>query len=106
MISLRVILLSLLCLTLLATSASAECAWLLWTRGISPIEDWDITSAHPNLQECTADLNAFGQTYQRNGYTVTGLIPGARSATYEKGDSKGYLHCLPDTVDPRGPKGK
>jgi len=90
-----------------AATASAECAWVLWVGSIKPIEDWSISGAHPTLRDCSADLNDLGHTYQGQGYQVAGLMPTARSVAYKKGDNdKGYMHCLPDTVDPRGPKGK
>lgn len=93
-----------LVLAFTATSASAECAWVLWQYEIVPVEAWSISGAHPNLRECSEDLIHLAQTYQKSGYKVGGLLPGARTVTYGQEATKGYLHCLPDTVDPRGTK--
>jgi hypothetical protein len=58
------------------------------------------------MKVCSDELLSLAQTYRRSGYKVSGDVPGARSITFRKGQEKGHLQCLPDTVDPRGPKGK
>jgi hypothetical protein len=72
----------------LATSASAECAWVLWGQFAStqgtlmgvPLAGW------PRWEDCEKE----------------------RVAREAKAQSPkpGLLVCLPDTLDPRGPKGK
>jgi hypothetical protein len=76
-----------------ATMASAECAWVLWmqvalsTGGPDQLTPLD---AHPSKTVCD-ELQA-----QRV----------ARDAERKVGAPEPVLLCLPDTVDPRGPKGK
>jgi hypothetical protein len=77
----------------LATSASAECAWVLWAQtlarapavapGIDPLQrvqfSWGPEFAYKNQADCVRALET---------------------------QKEGKWLCLPDTVDPRGPKGK
>jgi hypothetical protein len=92
-------LLSLLSLITFATSASAECAWVLWgTSTVSgssgpPVAQWTRPSqAFTTRQEC--------ESYRRKAE--------AFEAELYKGDviRPRSFTCLPDTVDPRGPKGE
>ena len=76
-----------------ATSASAECAWVLWSQtlvlapatapGIDPMQrarlSWGPERAYKNQVDCVRALET---------------------------QKEGKWLCLPDTVDPRGPKGK
>jgi hypothetical protein len=99
-----------------ATSASAECAWVLWeelslaeNRGSSSHE-WTIVGTALDRKNCgsaaTQVVNDRAQLLRKHegkveveGNQVTATSSAAGSAQYR------YL-CLPDTVDPRGPKGK
>jgi hypothetical protein len=111
---LRVVSLSLLCLTVFATPASAECAWVVWQQTVKPVQEWAIFDAHPTVTECSAWLVEYASTLKRDGYSVSAMPdspprPGAvlpRTFTFRKGGETGSFMCLPDTVDPRGPKGK
>jgi hypothetical protein len=108
----------------LATSASAECAWVLWeelftiSQHKSPSE-WSIVGTALN----PADCNRFGsraaadraQRWRGLPAPPGGATPGVAPDVKVEGNqvtvstSSGLFHyrflCLPDTVDPRGPKG-
>ncbi len=77
----------LLTLSLLTSAATihAECAWVLWVRA-SPTVNGNIVGAW------TPKIKA--------AFEATGLV-------LKQGQSADIRwQCLPDTVDPRGPKGK
>ena len=91
--------------------ASGECAWVLWVH-FTPIDSdssrWEIGEAWPTPAECAAARTGKQDQWKR--------VAGATPRAYLIGDtvfipSQGRLAaweaiCLPDTVDPRGPKGK
>jgi len=72
-----------------AESAHAECAWVLWAEyptGTFKIMDaFGANEGAPPNTFC----NTFAKQYRENP-TFKGVV----------------FTCLPDTVDPRGPKGK
>jgi hypothetical protein len=128
------------CLLAVATSASAECAWVLWTE----TESWRTNSESPRRQSVEFDRNVYDtrhaceavlnrwmehqvQSERDAGTKVLG--PGENGSEYkdhfirldrpirrvfeafkDTGEGRNVISyqytCLPDTVDPRGPKGK
>ena len=105
---------ALLWLLAFATSASAEGSWVLWDetwltsvkRGDDGPKRFEIISGFGTVKECEAARIAFLVQYG-DGPTVPIV-----SRPLMEPDIKGALinnvrpFCLPDTVDPRGPKGK
>jgi len=83
-----------------AATAYAECAWIVWNQVLStnpsaPVEGiWQPTvsfKAHAPCQTAAEQMSANNSGIRRS--------PGGHEYSYN------YV-CLPDTVDPRGPKGK
>src|SRR2546425_1113175 len=94
-----------------AATATAECAWVLWqeTSSLTRLEapsEWVILAAITEPEGCdraarmaVLDRSSRGITNQQvKGNIVIWILP-SNTVQFR------YV-CLPDTVDPRGPKGK
>jgi hypothetical protein len=90
---------SLVVVLLLLTSvgtASAECAWVLWKVTVlsSGDEVWGVLDAYPPAAgHAGCDQKADDMNRGMKESPSRGLMPTT-------------LLCLPDTIDPRGPKGR
>jgi hypothetical protein len=99
-----------------ATSASAECAWVLWLDDQStdtrvPVRrEWSLVTAYPTVAECTKALDVRETEARKANWRVdrgasTNLSIVQPLSNVAHRILCGY-QCLPDTVDPRGPKEK
>jgi len=98
-----------LCLLLSAVTASAECAWVLWNGGRGSDEQmhWQRWDAFDKRSPCVARIDAEAVKLGLNAGTLFNEQGFRTSETLL--DTHGRFgttwQCLPDTVDPRGPKG-
>ena len=105
---------------LLASTATAhaECAWVMWqhsTLGASSRVMTDPVDAHPTRQACGDAIKAALATAEASrsetmlvtvDRTQNSVVSFVQTKNGMKPVTSYSLLCLPDTVDPRGPKGK
>jgi hypothetical protein len=111
-----------------AATASAECAWMLWYElnsfGLAPGQNWTtpthwaFVGGYQTLDACqkqealkietlsTSDAPIAGlkQTAKTSGNVITKHWEAADGSS--AGTTTTRYVCLPDTIDPRGPRGK
>ena len=97
---LRALLLTLAILLLFASSAAADCAWVLWQQinaePSQPMSGW------PDAVSCRNQVRRAVDAFD------SPLKKGPDSALLAAADGSKLLvtfRCLPDTIDPRAPKG-
>jgi hypothetical protein len=102
-----------------AASASADCAWVLWSQTHDPKAGaWVLQTAYPNINECTKAIDQREKAGRKATYvaedgrkiqgTIDRRAPTDLFLLYGRDASNGGVawQCFPDTLDPRGPKGK
>ena len=95
----------------LATSASAKCAWVLWSqtcRSRCQSEGWLLQTAYRTVAECTSAIDQRETEARKARWTIHRRAPTDLFVMDPSGTSEtsGMVsQCFPDTVDPRGPKG-
>jgi hypothetical protein len=99
-----------------ASTASAECAWVLWSQAQditpgehNPPKDWTTGGGFTTPSRCEESI------VQQLGRMHSRPKPGVQSTVIEGSTVKVQMKtgavfqitslCLPDTIDPRGPKG-
>ena len=114
-------------LLLVAGEARAECAWVLWTRLETSAERSDWTSGgsvYPTYSNCWARIHQvtgiaedgtladwydwmrrLGRYRERAAGSV-GAFESEGEVIVMTASSATRWKCLPETMDPRGPKGK
>jgi hypothetical protein len=100
------VLIATLGLLALATAASAECAWVQWTMVNGPRGVWQPLSAFGTREQCIAHMSVASAGFVgKTVNTVAESIDTGDAAYVDKSGKITFLEkCLPDTVDPRGPK--
>jgi len=91
----RIVLGAFLALIVFAGSAAGECAWILWSAAFKPsilFKDILPSRGYKTRDECEHDLERREAREQ--------------ACSREEPDTKYFFVCLPDTLDPRGPKAK
>jgi hypothetical protein len=98
-----------------ATSAFAECAWVLWKQPTmlnGGNRNWEIWAAYSTVTACTHALDR-REAEARKGIPFTDISKRAPTELFLmfREDKSGIFtsgimwQCFPDTVDPRGQKG-
>ena len=107
----RIVSVALLLMGMLVGSVSAECAWVLWaerTKALGTSASHELVNAYAARKECGEAVRITADSFKSDPRFK---MYQAKSSPYEvylessAGAGIRYF-CLPDTVDPRGPKGK
>ncbi len=93
----------------LTATAYAKCAWVLWSDLIVGLpsgrteREWQLGEAVATMADCHEQMRRQIELRVKAGETLRGdtLSSDAAGTHFMR-----RLICLPDTVDPRGPKGQ
>ena len=89
-----------------ATSAGAECAWVLWANiyyANGTASGWGTVAAYADVAGCIQRLDTFevrGMYTERLAPTTLSRGPGPHAGPSASSPQVSW-QCLPDTVDPR-----
>jgi len=89
-------LVAVLSLVLLASSAAAECTWVLWPKDLGGNFVQGLL-VYESRQQCENAQREFIKSWDVKEQEQWRLL-GAGQA------HPSHWHCLPDSIDPRGPK--
>jgi hypothetical protein len=78
---------------LVPATARAECAWVLWVRDVR-----DVSTLGPSVFEPQESYKSKKECERERSR--------ATEDAKKAGRTRDFYHCFPDTIDPRGPKGK
>jgi hypothetical protein len=97
----RMILTALLVVLTLASSAWAECAWVMWNRANeqAALEAWTIVTAFGNRKACVRELSSRAKDWKKSGWTIG--FEGDARITAKSNAGVYEVICLPDSTDPR-----
>jgi len=84
-----------------AATDSAECAWVMWKQTVNI----GVAAAPPGRHDMAQFLIWEAQAAHENKKTCEHALSAEQRRLREAGN-RPRMVCLPDTVDPRGPKGK
>ena len=99
------VILASLCSLGLAASASAECAWLLWVEHGIKVDH--LYASYPSAADCIKEIDHRERLVANDrSLFIKRVAPTTLTVADTKATFVTTSRCLPDTVDPRGPKGK
>jgi len=89
----KAVIASILLLLVIVSAAHAECAWVLWLGTGTTYTPFGAYGASTGEQACKEAVTQLMTAMRKDSKQLTEFLK----------SSSRYL-CLPDTVDPRGPK--
>jgi hypothetical protein len=100
-----------------AATAHAECAWVFWQHEEAIAlgggsDKWATPIAYPDRAACVAVIDRYVKAWQEGASPkqTVDRMPSGTAAEFRTLEGRLIWvvrrYCLPDTVDPRGPKAK